>query len=281
MAYQPYPSGSSPEPLFSGPPPVQVRVAGPGPQNRLTVLVRAILVIPHIVVLWFLAIAAAVVVFLGWWGALFMGRLPEFAASYLTGYIRWVARVEAYMVLLTDSYPPFSLDDVPGYPVRVAMTQERLNRWSVFFRVILFIPAGIVGNVLIYGAFTIVLFISWLIALVAGRLPASLHLAYTTVFRYHMRSYCYLYLLTPAYPWWGLFGDGEPAGQGYGQPAETAYDSPDDPADWRLFLTPAARRLVVVFIVLGVLIIIGQFTAQLATVRSANSNNSVTATAAR
>jgi Domain of unknown function (DUF4389) len=372
--------------MFGGPPPVQVTAAGPQPQNRLTVLVRLILAIPHFVVLWFLAIAAIVVAFLGWWGALFMGRLPEFAASYLTGFIRWAARVEAYMLLLTDKYPPFTLEDVRDYPVRVATTRERLNRAAVFFRIILYFPASVVGTVLIYGAFTIVLFITWLIALFAGKLPVSLHLAYAAVFRFHVRTFCYFYMLTPAYPWWGLFGDGDmtavpppgygappaygppgsygpPAGYGTpgdppggygtpggygppppapgdGQPAETGYDTPsgpeygapgaygpppgygtpgapgaygpppgyaqpgyaqpggygqpggypqpggygappaaDDPAGWHLLLTPAAKRLVILFIVLGALGYAGQ-SAFTSSTFGHRVNNSLSAIAA-
>lgn len=291
------------------PPRVQVAVTGPQPQGRLSVLVRAILVIPHFVVLSFLWIAALVVAFLGWWGALFLGRLPDFAASYLTGFVRWSARVEAYAALLTDVYPPFTLDDVPDYPVRVATTRERLNRWAVFFRFILGIPASIVSSVLNYGAFTIVAFIAWLIALVTGKIPVALHLAYTTAFRYNVRNYCYLNLLTPAYPWWGLFGDediavtqpapgypapgydqtGEDAQPGYAQPGEDAqpggYGPPptaDDPAGWRLILTPAAKRLVIVFIVLGVLGYVGQAVVQSTAVGSFGSkaDNAAKATAA-
>jgi hypothetical protein len=190
-----------------GPPPVQVWVAGPAPQRRLTVLLRLILAIPHFIILIFLAIAAAVVAFLGWWGALFMGRLPDFASSYLAGYVRWTSRVSAYAALLTDAYPPFSLDDEPGYPVQIAMTQERLNRAAVFFRFILFIPAWAVGYVLVYGAFSIVAIVAWIIVLITGKLPDSLHQAYTAVFRYQVRQYCYQYLLTPTYPVRGLFGD--------------------------------------------------------------------------
>jgi Domain of unknown function (DUF4389) len=59
--------------------PVLVAFAGPAPQSRLTVLVRLILAIPQFVVVWLLGIAAMVVVLIGWFGALFTGRLPVFA----------------------------------------------------------------------------------------------------------------------------------------------------------------------------------------------------------
>lgn len=129
-----------------------VAFAGPAPQARLTVAVRIFMVIPQFVVLALLSLAAYVVTVIGWFGALFTGRLPVFAADFLTGYLRWMTRVYAYTFLLTDVYPPFSLDDV-DYPVRVAVAPGRLNRLAVLFRFFLLIPCGIVVTVLSYGAF--------------------------------------------------------------------------------------------------------------------------------
>ena len=65
----------------STPAPVLIAFAGSAPQSRLTVLIRLLMAIPHFVVLWALAIAAYVVVIIGWFGALFTGRLPSFAAD--------------------------------------------------------------------------------------------------------------------------------------------------------------------------------------------------------
>jgi hypothetical protein len=217
----------------TGPLPVEVAVARPGPQERVTVFFRLILAIPHYFVLYFLGIAATVVAFLGWWAALFTGRLPEFAATFLTGYIRWYTRVTAYTMLLTDVYPPFSLED-ERYPVSIAVPQQvRLNPLAVFFRIILVIPAAIVRGVVALGGATIIAFVAWLVTLVTGELPGSLHLAYTAVLRYSTRLDSYFYLLTAAYPA-GLFGDGDA-----------------QPGGWRLLLTPAARRLLGLFIAVG------------------------------
>ncbi len=52
-----------------------------------------------------------------------------------------------YLLLLTDVYPPFTVDDAPGYPVVIAIPErERLNRFAVFFRGTLAIWANIVAN---------------------------------------------------------------------------------------------------------------------------------------
>lgn len=213
-SYPAYPAGAPGAPgapgaqlQLTGPDPVQVATAEPARQRRATVAFRLILVVPHMFLLFFLGIAAVVVAFLGWWGALFTGRLPEFAVNYLSGFMRWVLRYQAYLYLLTDVYPPFTLDDVPGYPVRLAIPErQRLNRAAVFFRFFLAIPGMIVSAVATEGASSLVLFVAWLIALVNGHLPRPLHQALTALLRYQIRLYCYYWMLTPSYPW-GLFGD--------------------------------------------------------------------------
>jgi hypothetical protein len=228
MSTLPYfPTPASPEQMTEGPDAVQLTAAGPARQGRLTVFFRLLMAIPQGIVLGFLAIAALAVAFIGWWAALFTGRLPEFAQTYLTGFIRWLTRVQAYVMLLTDVYPPFSFDDEPGYPVRIAVPpRERLNRLAVFFRVILVIPANLLTTIVSYGGMTIVAFIAWLITLITGRLPNGMHLAYVAIFRYATRTNCYFYLLTPTYPR-GLFGDGPaaPAAQG-NAPEQPAGDLP-------------------------------------------------------
>jgi|SRR5215471_9353647 len=79
-------------------------------RNRLTVGFRIILVIPQLIVLAFLGIAAIVVWVIGVFAVLFTGRWPEGLRRFVVGVMRWYTRVEAYLGLLTDEYPPFSLD---------------------------------------------------------------------------------------------------------------------------------------------------------------------------
>lgn len=193
------------------------RASQAGPSHRG---VRIILAIPHFFVLYFLGIAASVVCIIGWFGALFTGRLPFFAATYLSGYVQWYSRVGAYVLLLTEEYPPFSLGDT-SYPVRVAVGPDRrLNRLAVLFRIILAIPAAVLSVILLVGLETVVIFIAWLAALIAGKLPGSLHHAFAAVLRYVTRYNSFLYLLTDAYPG-GLFGDESGVQRG---PEDLAYD---------------------------------------------------------
>ena len=273
----------------STPAPVLVAFADSAPQSRVTVAFRIIMAIPQLIVLWLLGIAAMVITIIGWFGAVFTGRLPVFAADFLTGYLRWLSRVYAYNYLLTDVYPPFTLDDA-DYPVRLAVAPGRLNRLAVLFRFFLLIPCWIVQAVVTYGALTIFIFVTWLIVLIRGQMPDSVHQALAAVLRYQVRTLGFALMLTSAYPG-GLFGDPVPPGtwspagpgyaaqpgygdpQGYGDtqqdygPPQPGYAQPGyaqagygAPAagtasgpSWRLGLSETARRLVVLFIVLGVL----------------------------
>ncbi len=78
--------------------------------NRWLPLVKWLLAIPHYIVLFFLWIAAIVVVIIAWFAILFTGRYPRSMFDFVEGVIRWGARVVAYaFVLVTDRYPPFAL----------------------------------------------------------------------------------------------------------------------------------------------------------------------------
>ena len=178
---------------------VEVRFGTTQSQRRWTVLIRIILAIPQFFVLFFVGIGALVVAFLGWFAALFSGRLPESFAKFLLGYVRWTTRVYAYQFLMTDVYPPFALDPDPSYPVDVTFTTGRLNRFAVFFRIILVIPVGIVSAVLTYGmqAFSL---ITWIITLVTGRMPDAIFGASAAAIRWQTRTNAYFWMLTSYYP---------------------------------------------------------------------------------
>ena len=79
-------------------------------RNRLTVGFRLILAIPQFVVLALLGIVAWVVLVFAFFVVLFTGRWSEAARNLVINIMRWFLRVEAYILLLTDEYPPFSLE---------------------------------------------------------------------------------------------------------------------------------------------------------------------------
>jgi hypothetical protein len=93
---------------------VHVELPYPDPTKDLKVglpLVKWFLAIPHYVVLAFLAVAVCFVTLVAWFAILFTGRYPKDMHRFVTGVMRWGLRVSAYAFLLvTDTYPPFSLE---------------------------------------------------------------------------------------------------------------------------------------------------------------------------
>ncbi len=79
--------------------------------SRWMPIVKWLLAIPHWIVLWFLWIGAVISVIIAWFAILFTGRYPRSLFDYVVGVNRWTLRVFAYsLLLITDEYPPFSLD---------------------------------------------------------------------------------------------------------------------------------------------------------------------------
>ncbi len=81
-----------------------------GDRNRLSVALRLIYIIPHLVVLFFLGLAWTAVSVVAWFAILITGSYPQALYDFAVGVFRWSIRVEAYGLLMRDEYPPFSFD---------------------------------------------------------------------------------------------------------------------------------------------------------------------------
>ena len=78
--------------------PITFNTVYPEKMSRLTTFFRLILVIPQAIVLYFLSIAAAVVLFIAWWAILFTGKFPKGLWDFTVGYTRWSTRLTAILI---------------------------------------------------------------------------------------------------------------------------------------------------------------------------------------
>jgi hypothetical protein len=177
---------------------LQFDIAYPEHLSRGLIFIKWwLLAIPHYVVLYFLQLVFSVVTLIAFFAILFTGRYPRGLWDFGMLYVRWNARVAAYVTLMRDEYPPFGNDD---YPVLFQLDYpERLSRWKIFVKWLLVIPHLVVLTLLGVAA-GVVIFIAWWAILFTGRYPRGMFDFVTGVFRWSNRVVVYPYLFTDAYP---------------------------------------------------------------------------------
>ena len=193
-------SSSLPDVPADEPPlhPIRLVVTDDLQRNRLTVLLRLLLALPHLVWLSIWGIAAVVVAVAGWFATLVAGRLPEGVHSFLGSYVAYTTHVYAYVGIAADPYPSFT--GVRGYPVDLEIDPPaEQSRLTVCFRLLLAIPAFLVTSVLQY-LFQIVAILAWFYALFTGRANDGMRNLQAYCLRYQAQTYGYVFLLTGRYP---------------------------------------------------------------------------------
>jgi hypothetical protein len=187
-------------------------VERPASQSRLTnfplgigTLIRYILLIPHIVVLYFVTLIAYILYFLATFGILFTGKYPRGMFNFVVGFMRWSANVGAYLNSLIDKYPPFSTE-AQEYPVSLEVdypeTSSRLLNFPILgitIKELLLIPHLIV-LIFLFVAVFVVVFIAKFAILFSGSFPEGMHRFVVGVTRWQMRISAYMLGLTDKYP---------------------------------------------------------------------------------
>jgi uncharacterized protein DUF4389 len=184
------------------PPEHPVRLVGDADDlrfSRVTVFFRLPLAVPHIIWLLLWGIVTFFVVVANWFVTLFRGTPADALHRFVSRYVRYQLHVYAFLYLVANPFPGF--DGAPGrYPIDLVLpARARQNRWKTGFRIILGIPALIVGGALGYGLAIAAIF-TWFVALVRGAAPWGLRNYSAYVLRYQAQTNAYFALLTDAYP---------------------------------------------------------------------------------
>ncbi len=97
--------------------PVNVTAEYPERSSRLLafcgliVLIKGILLIPHVIVLYFLSIVAFLAGFVGYLAIIVTGWYPRGLFDFQVGVLRWNLRTSAWFLSIVDEYPPFRLQE--------------------------------------------------------------------------------------------------------------------------------------------------------------------------
>lgn len=198
-------------------------------RNRLTTFFRLIVAIPWLIVASIYVMAQLVVVILAWFVLIIMGRFPEGMYNFVGGILRFTQRVNGFMYLQTDAWPPFGIGQDDSYPIRVNFLPPagRQSRLKAFFRLILVIPLAVLSYAMSYALMAVAV-ISWLTIVFRGYQPAAIHNAIAYVMGWNTRATAYMYLMRDEYP---PVGDETPVEvDPPAQALETPQAAPLDPA---------------------------------------------------
>lgn len=105
LLVDPYPPfGPGPHDAY----PVRMRFAGPLPRySRLKTLFRIILAIPIVILRYVIGLLLEITSIAAWFVSWIMGRMPRGLFDVVALAISYTARSDAYLFLLTETYPPF------------------------------------------------------------------------------------------------------------------------------------------------------------------------------
>ncbi|HWI21958.1 MAG TPA: DUF4389 domain-containing protein [Baekduia sp.] len=165
-------------------------------RSRLTTFFRGFMVIPHMIVGFFLGIAAFFTIIAAWFAVVVTGKYPDGLYSFHAGLLRWSTRVNSYYLLATDAFPPFGLDEEASYPVRlrIAPPKSEYNRLHAFFRMITAIPSQIVLYALSFvglaGAIA-----AWFVILVTGKTSPTIQMLINMYIAYSAKASSYMALM--------------------------------------------------------------------------------------
>jgi Domain of unknown function (DUF4389) len=181
--------------------PVHVEIQHQERYSRFMPLVKWLLLLPHYIVLTILGFVAFFAIVAAWFAVLFTGRYPRGIFDFLVGVQRWGMRVYAYLYLMVDGYPPFSLADDPNYPVHLEIEypEEGVARWRPLVAWILAIPYLIVAGIIHYIAYVLVFFAFFTI-LFARVFPRGMFDIVLVALRWQSRGYAYALWMVTRYP---------------------------------------------------------------------------------
>ena len=141
-------------------------------RSRLTNAFRGILAIPHIIVLTVWGYFAEILAFIQWFIVLFTGQRNQALWDLQYGYMGYSGRVNGYVNLMFDPYPPFGTAQGDAPAVMALAYEEPASRLTNGLRFIWAIPALVI-SFFVGIAFAVVILISWFAIVITGAQPAG------------------------------------------------------------------------------------------------------------
>ena len=175
--------------------------------SRGTTFFRLLLAIPWFIVALFWGVLYAFTHLIALIVIVVVGRYPVWAYNFNSGVVRFGIRLNGWLTLQTDEWPPFGLADDRAYPIRVnipGQPEERQSRLKALFRIVLILPMLFVIGYGTAGVVYAAAWVAWLTIVFRGYMPEGVFNMLTYCNALHARVTGYYALFTDDYPPIGL-----------------------------------------------------------------------------
>lgn len=167
-------------------------------------LVKPLLLLPHILLLALYGVAVQVVVWIGYWYILFTGGKPFWVENLELIFLEWISRTFAWFTGTTDVYPTFGTDENHPAQVEVVEAPEPQSKLLaalgiIGVRTIMAIPHLFILLWLTLGTL-VAAWVGFVVVLVTGTLPLALHAYFVGFHQYWARTWAWIAALTDIYP---------------------------------------------------------------------------------
>jgi uncharacterized protein DUF4389 len=192
------PQPAPPEPTAY---PVLVEAERQDEYARFLPLIKWLLAFPHYIVLAVLFIGVVFAHLIAFFAVIFTRTYPRGLFDYIIGVYRWGWRVTAYVQLLRDQYPPFTLADDPAYAAHldIEYPEAGIDRWRPFVSWLLIIPFLVVVWLLMIISRAATL-IALLTILFTKEIPQGVFRFIVVAQRWSMRGVAYAMFMVNRYP---------------------------------------------------------------------------------
>ncbi|HXY81487.1 MAG TPA: DUF4389 domain-containing protein [Gaiellaceae bacterium] len=189
-------------------------------RSRLTVFLRLLLAIPHLIWLFLWTLLTILLAVVTWAATLVRGRPPAGLHRFMCSYVRYQVHLSSYLALAANPYPPFNGEE-GTYTIDVRLPEPAAQaRWKTLVRIFLALPAlllssafgGSGGVRFLYGSHRssslggggalvgACAILGWFASLVRGRMPKGLRDAGAYGIGYSAQVAAYLLFVTDRYP---------------------------------------------------------------------------------
>ena len=167
-------------------------------------LIKAIMAIPHLIIVSALSELAFAAAYVGYWVVAFTGKLPGTFQDFAAWSLRWQTRTFAWYTGIEDGYQPFDMDAHYSVDLKTPRNDSPSKGWAVagllfIPKVVAAIPHLLVLAILGFVAMVIAWF-GFIVTAFTGRLPVGIQDFVAGVLQWDARVLAWFYGLTDTYP---------------------------------------------------------------------------------